>query len=377
MLNFIVPWKQKWIFQNLKNRLHSDQSSSLSFFAYHDLYRKQKLKPGIYIFTGYGVLTNVQKEVGLQLSKQLQKAGSDFIIMNHPEKVLDRYELLETLYHLGYNQFRAYKIHEILSDSVKPGFPVFIREAGRHSGSLTGLLTNSDSMIKKIHELKKSGFKYDHLLVVEFIDTADNRGIYKKYSAFRLGDTILPRYLSLSYDWVVKENASERPGYTLYDEDVIKEELLYIHNNPHQQLLKEIFQIANIEYGRIDYGFKDGKLQVWEINTLPTIGAHPRVSKPPKSVSGGIVERKLKRAAAKEHFYHGINEAIKNIYPITSPQYVSITLSKQLQRRILREKSKHMFTNAMLNTGIHLPRLIFFQNLRTAVIARLKKVIQR
>jgi hypothetical protein len=31
----------------------------------------------------------------------------------------------------------------------------------------------------------------------------------------------------------------------------------------------ELFRLAHIEFGRVDYSFKDGKIQVWEINTCP------------------------------------------------------------------------------------------------------------
>jgi D-alanine-D-alanine ligase-like ATP-grasp enzyme len=30
--------------------------------------------------------------------------------------------------------------------------------------------------------------------------------------------------------------------------------------------------MAGIEYGRVDYTVHDGRLQIWEINTNPTIG---------------------------------------------------------------------------------------------------------
>ena len=38
----------------------------------------------------------------------------------------------------------------------------------------------------------------------------------------------------------------------------------------------DVFRLANIEFGRVDYGFCRGALQVWEINTNPTLGRNPR-----------------------------------------------------------------------------------------------------
>jgi hypothetical protein len=34
----------------------------------------------------------------------------------------------------------------------------------------------------------------------------------------------------------------------------------------------KIFELAHVEYGRIDYAIKDGRVQTWEINLNPTIG---------------------------------------------------------------------------------------------------------
>jgi len=53
---------------------------------------------------------------------------------------------------------------------------------------------------------------------------------------------------------------------------VVVEELEYVTTNPHQKQLSEIFELAQVEYGRIDYAMKDGRVQTWEINLNPTIG---------------------------------------------------------------------------------------------------------
>ena len=50
----------------------------------------------------------------------------------------------------------------------------------------------------------------------------------------------------------------------------IHEELDYVTNNPHAAWLEEVFTVAGIEFGRIDYGVYHGRPQVWEINTNPT-----------------------------------------------------------------------------------------------------------
>ena len=60
------------------------------------------------------------------------------------------------------------------------------------------------------------------------------------------------------------------------NEDTVREEREYFDNHPHDAWLWEVFRIANIEFGRIDYGIVDGVPQVWEINTNPTLSRSDR-----------------------------------------------------------------------------------------------------
>lgn len=52
---------------------------------------------------------------------------------------------------------------------------------------------------------------------------------------------------------------------------MLAEEHDYVEKNPHEGRLREVFRLARIDYGRMDYGMLDGQVQVWEINTNPTI----------------------------------------------------------------------------------------------------------
>jgi len=106
------------------------------------------------------------------------------------------------------------------------------------------------------------------LLVVEFCDTSGPDGLYRKYSAMRIGERIIPRHLHAASSWIAKAQTSAAND----DETLVREELEYLDSHPHQQWLRDVFTEAEIEYGRIDYGLYKGVPQVWEINTNPTLG---------------------------------------------------------------------------------------------------------
>jgi hypothetical protein len=79
-----------------------------------------------------------------------------------------------------------------------------------------------------------------------------------------VGDAVIPRHLYFGQDWVVKNppDADVKSAW-------IREESQHLEHNPHQQFVRDVFRLANLEYGRMDYGLLDGLPQVWEINTNP------------------------------------------------------------------------------------------------------------
>jgi hypothetical protein len=61
----------------------------------------------------------------------------------------------------------------------------------------------------------------------------------------------------------------------LVDERKLREEREFVETNPHEAWVREVFRVAGVEYGRIDYAILDGRPQAWEINTNPGVWHHP------------------------------------------------------------------------------------------------------
>jgi len=60
-------------------------------------------------------------------------------------------------------------------------------------------------------------------------------------------------------------------GDRISNESIDEEQRAYQKDNPHEEQLMSVFKAAGIEYGRIDYGVCNGRVQIWEINTNPWI----------------------------------------------------------------------------------------------------------
>jgi hypothetical protein len=180
-------------------------------------------------------------------------------ILNHPSRVLGRYELLRQLYSNGINRFRVYSWTE---REEKMAYPVFLRCANDHFGPRTQLIKTREVFLDLCHQVQEKCADTSNWIAVEFCNTLGKDGLYRKYAAFRIGDMIVPGHIIYSDNWVTKDSLPE----PLRDE-----ENTYLENNPHQDELMRIFRLANIEYGRIDYALLDGNIQVWEINTNPVL----------------------------------------------------------------------------------------------------------
>jgi hypothetical protein len=365
MLTFIAPWDQLWIIRNMKDRLPKALNGSVNVVSYHDLRRIRSFEAGALVFTGLGVITDHQRQAASEIHAQLLGKSESLMLLNHPEKSLRRLDLIKKLHELGINDFLAYKTGEYQNASVR--FPVFVREARRHSGSLTGLIDNASALEKSIQSLEKSGYPANDLLIVEFCNTSDENGLYRKYSALKIGDAIIPRYLSLGYNWVVKENEPNPDTGELYDDQKIKEELDYIHNNPHKKELEKIFKLAHIDYGRIDYGLKDGRLQVWEINTLPTFGQPPGFEKKSQNTP-----RKKARAKAKELFYEEFSDTVRDLSSSGQSYHIPIELPGNISRPLAHEERKQRFVDATVKLGEKIPRIPFLNELRTVIKRKLR-----
>lgn len=182
-------------------------------------------------------------------------------LLNHPARVLRRYELLRALHQGGWNDHDACLVVE---RRAPQRFPVFLRGDGHRVGVLSGLLHSPAELEAALARLAAESAPREDLLVVEFNDTRWPDGLYRKYAAFGVGERILPRHVLFSKSWA--QSHADAVSAAL-----VEEELDYVRTNPHAEELARIFELARIDYGRVDYGVRDGRVQVWEINTNPAI----------------------------------------------------------------------------------------------------------
>ncbi len=243
--------------------LGSRLAKKFKLLTYDALSRTRKLPVGTYIFADLERLTSRETERAVHIYNALKGSGRDLRLLNHPARSMRRFELLRHLHAAGINDFNVYRLADTRSEMR---FPVFIRAEDNHCGSLTPLLRTEAELDATIGELVAKGASRENKLIVEFTDVSDGREWYPLNNAFLIGNRIIASDHELSSNWVNK-------GYNFiagadWPEDMEQD---YAYRNPHEKQLRRIFEIARIDYGRIDYAAVGDQLRVFEINTNPTI----------------------------------------------------------------------------------------------------------
>lgn len=261
MIFYLVTRKHSYTLRLFLNFWAPDFLGRVTVLPYESLVFHKTLPAGTYIFSDIERL-GVEEAVSLRAVFD-RLAGAGYCVFNHPLRSLNRFGLLKMLHEKGINRFNV----------VRPGveqapvrFPVFVRRDSEHTGSLTPLLWTWAEVEAAAASISKKRGRPDDIIVVEFCDTSDGNGVFRKYAAYIVGERVIPIHIMFSRDWMVKGTQS-----VAQSRKEIMEEMAYIETNPHASALGDICRLAGIRYGRIDYAVVDGRIQVWEINTNPAV----------------------------------------------------------------------------------------------------------
>jgi hypothetical protein len=266
MIHFLLTRGHSYTLNKVKR---SRQSPPISLMNYDRLIRARWLRRGTYIFTDLDRLSHWDLELAADLYLQMKNAGLP--VWNNPARFKNRYSLLRALRTAGLNDFDAYRVHEI--NSIKR-FPVFLRKIQGHRAPLSALLETREETEKAIDAAVSAGTPEENLVLIEFAAEPVRAGLYRRLAAFRIGNAIVPHLSVHDTVWLVKYGRT-------FDaiEDLYREEHAMLEQNPFAGHLRKVFDVAGIEYGRADFSFFQGRLQVFEINTNPYVApAEPHPS---------------------------------------------------------------------------------------------------
>ena len=249
------------------NSHHADPiGKRIHLLSYRALFAAKRLPIATYILTDHDRLTTAERERAWGVCQALEAGSPSVRILNHPARVLLRLEMLRALYRDGINSFQAYPL---IGAERPTEFPVFLRSEGEHGGERSELIENAEDLAAEIPKyLRLRRYKRGYgSVIVGFVSSKDAQGRALKYSAFRVGDHIIPRHRFLGRTWFVR-------GPDYLNEETAGAERDWQAAFAETDQARRIFDIAGIDYGRLDFAIIDGRVQAFEINTNPqTIGS--------------------------------------------------------------------------------------------------------
>jgi hypothetical protein len=260
MLYFISLDQNKFPIEVYLNLVKKSLGFKAVVISYNKVNKVKSFKDSIVIFCDIERFTDNSIDLAKMIFYRAQLEGAR-LILNNPEKVVRRYDLLKLLYREGINLFDAYRLP---LDERSLHYPVFYRNELDHNGPRSELLYSGEEVKLAISETMPGAYPDFQPLLVEYIDISDDDNRYHKYGCFYLNGRIIPRHLFFSTDWIVKTITNDK-------EDDLAREIDYVKSSLFSDDLIKIFNMANVQYGRIDFAKSEAGIQIFEINTNPTI----------------------------------------------------------------------------------------------------------
>jgi hypothetical protein len=191
-------------------------------------------------------------------------------VLNDPAQALGRFGLLRALHRKGINGFDAYRVDSL---ETPARWPVFLRLEGNHSAPVSGLLHNEAELEEAIERSLEGGAPRNALLIIEYAAETVRPGLFRKLSVFKVAGRLLGYTCVHDDHWLVKYGQPGIAPAELYDE-----EYSFVAHNPFAAAVEPAFQLAGIDYGRVDFGLVCGRPQIYEINSNPYVELDPEPS---------------------------------------------------------------------------------------------------
>jgi hypothetical protein len=272
MIRFVVPRSQDFGLLEFLDYWGDLASSPFDVVHYESLAARSSVPRGTWVLAALDQLTPHGLHLVRELESQLRASEARPSVLNSADTTLLRCDLLQRLYAEGLNRHTAVKATAGADATASLRFPVFLREEHQHTGALSPLLFSPRDLGFELAKAVVRGYRLRDLLIVEFVDTKSDDGFYRKYAAFVIGSAVVPQFMSQDTDWMLKLGRTEHTAV------MIAEEYAWVRDNPHEPQLRRLFELAGVQYGRIDYAVVDGVVETWEINLNPTLARYPSLS---------------------------------------------------------------------------------------------------
>ena len=269
MIHLYATTDHLWALERFTKRWAPWLAPHVSPVSYDAISVNERLSPGVHVFADFERLLPTERLLAARLHRRIADHPESYRCLNDPSAWQGRFALLHELAEAGINDYRARRFRGAAS---KVRFPAFVRFENDHDGSLGPPAHSAKQLRNRVQRrvgARRRTLMGRHLMVVEMLDVRGDDGLYRKYSAMKIGERLIPRHVLFSRKWMTKKPDVVTPA-------TAAEERAYLESFPDADQLEDVFRRAGLDYGRIDYGFHQGRLQVWEVNSNPVLVPPPR-----------------------------------------------------------------------------------------------------
>lgn len=268
MIHFVATRDHRYTLRALREGRLGQVGFAYRMHTYEALLRARSLPGGTWIFLDIERLSDAERRRVSLIACRLEDAGLP--VLNHPLRAAGRYALQRRLYAAGINDFETLRVEE---RRMPQRWPVFVRFENDHHSPDARLLDGPEQLQAVLDEYRARGVPESSLLIVEYRGAPGEDGLWRKYSAYRVGEYIIHHHMVRQDSWVAKYG---NPAAVRGDEHwraLRIEERDFVHADGDPLGLKAAFEAGGIDYGRADFGIVDGQVKLYEINTNPTLGS--------------------------------------------------------------------------------------------------------
>ena len=234
----------------------------LERWGYPALFSAPSLPRAGYVLTDFDRLHPWQIELAGRLYRRLRGAG--LAVLNDPCRFVPRVALLRRLQAAGINRFGVWLPAE---GAMPDRFPVFLRTIHAHRGAESAIISDAEAAERALEKALERGRVLSDLAFVEYAAEPEaGSGLFRKHACYRVGDRLFRAATVTEADWVAKNGTVGAASDAHYAADLAEQS-----DYPHAALMARVFDLAGVQYGRVDFGIVAGQPQIYEVNTNPDI----------------------------------------------------------------------------------------------------------
>jgi hypothetical protein len=262
-LNFVTTADHAYTGKHLVSAM-SDRGIRFKLLSWEALFRAERVPGAAWVLTDFDRLSPTELEAASRISVRLRQAGH--AVLNDPGAFRPRHAFLQALERAGLNRIRVWWP---AAGEWPDAYPVLLRTSAAHRGPIGDLLQDREAAATALAAARARGLPLADLVFVAFDAAPTVEGVWQKHSAYRVGSRIIRANTVNDRHWKAKHGTKGLASAAFY-----ASELAEMDDYPHAGTVKAIFDLAGMDFGRLDFGLIDRRLAVYEINTNPSI-PHP------------------------------------------------------------------------------------------------------